>query len=584
MTVFILNKGYTLVFLSLIFLILIPCCGYAQAPAWQRAVALVNTLEVAATATGANGAVYVAGRFSGYATLGNSQLASAGRTDIFVARWNPAANAFDWAVRAGGADTETVTALAVSGSSVYLAGSFHSPTAPFGGITLANSNPSSSYDELFVAKIADTGVAGSFAWALASQRVIPAGAQGGMVASALAAHGTSIYLTGMFQTPAAMLGGLTLTNTDPTYNTSDIFVAKLTDSGTAGSVAWAVAAGGRFVDQASALAVSGTSVYVAGAFLSSTFRFGATTLVNTSNSSAFVAKMTDAGTTASLGWAQQATGGALSYITALAARGNSVYAAGTFQAAALTLGATTLPLAGASNLFVTKLADAGATAAFGWAVQSRSGPPGTSGVALGEAATALAVNGNGVYVAGRFGGTTATLGGLTLPNASATGLKADVLLARLRDNGATATFEWATRAGGADDDEALGLALNSTTVFVAGGAVPPATFGSLGLAAPGGVRHGFLATLADPLLTGAVRPAAPAGLAVWPNPAHNQALLALPARSSFGYGQLFDAQGRAVRCFPLPAQATAVELPVAGLPAGLYLLRVGRATARLVVE
>jgi hypothetical protein len=47
---------------------------------------------------------------------------------------------------------------------------------------------------------------------------------------------------------------------------------------------------------------------------------------------------------------------------------------------------------------------------------------------------------------------------------------------------------------------------------------------------------------------------------------------------------VLDALGRAVRRQVVPARAAAVTLSVAGLAPGLYLVRCGAATGRLVVE
>ena len=74
-----------------------------------------------------------------------------------------------------------------------------------------------------------------------------------------------------------------------------MFVAKLTDAGSTSSFAWVQPAGGMGYDAASALAVSGTSMYIAGYFASPTADFGAINLSNTDPNSAlgFLAALTD---------------------------------------------------------------------------------------------------------------------------------------------------------------------------------------------------------------------------------------------------------------------------------------------------
>jgi hypothetical protein len=89
-------------------------------------------------------------------------------------------------------------------------------------------------------------------------------------------------------------------------------------------------------------------------------------------------------------------------------------------------------------------------------------------------------------------------------------------------------------------------------------------------------------TLADPL---AATPATGAGqFSLAPNPARDRATLMLAARPQPTPVQVLDALGRPVRQLLLPARATSAVLDVAGLPAGLYLVRCGAATRRLRVE
>jgi len=80
--------------------------------------------------------------------------------------------------------------------------------------------------------------------------------------------------------------------------------------------------------------------------------------------------------------------------------------------------------------------------------------------------------------------------------------------------------------------------------------------------------------------------AAPApALAVFPSPAHGRAVLRLPMPAATARPlAVFDALGRPVRALTVPAQATEVPLDLTGLASGLYLLRAGAATGRLVVE
>ena len=549
----------------------------AQAPAWQlaRAVAAATAAAagdysaVGATAVDAAGNVYLAGNFTNTVVLGGTTLSSLGGVDVFVAKFNPVSNQFAWAQRAGGTGMDYATALAVSGTSVYVAGYFASPTAAFGSATLT----SAGGEDVFVAKLIDAGSTGGFTWA---QR---AGGTGNDQASALALSGTSVYVAGAFAGATAGFGSATLINSS---GLNDVFVAKLSDTGPTGSFAWAQRAGGMGNEQAFALAVSGTSVYVAGPFASLTAGFGPTTLANAGANmgyyDVFVAKLTDAGNTGSFVWAQQASGTGSDIAIALAVSGTSVYVAGNFSSPTVGFGTTTLTNAGANrgtnDVFLAKLTDTGSVGNFAWA--QRAGGMGN------EEAYALALSGTSVYVAGAFDSPTADFGATTLTNAGT----ADVFVAKLSDAGPAGNFAWAQQAGGPGNDLARVIAVSGTNVYVAGYfGNPTAAFGTTTLANPTpNALLGFLASLTDPTLTATTPTAGPREPAtLFPNPARRTATLRLPAGTPAAPLTLTDALGRAVRRYPAPAgPETALDL--GGLPAGLYLLRGAGPARRLVVD
>ena len=84
-----------------------------------------------------------------------------------------------------------------------------------------------------------------------------------------------------------------------------------------------------------------------------------------------------------------------------------------------------------------------------------------------------------------------------------------------------------------------------------------------------------------PLATTAAARAAPAAL--FPNPAHGTATLRLPAGTARLPLTLTDALGRLVRRYPAPVGPD-VEMDLRGLPAGVYVVRCGQLSQRLVVE
>src|SRR5205823_5096118 len=105
------------------------------------------------------------------------------------------------------------------------------------------------------------------------------------------------------------------------------------------------------------------------------------------------------------------------------------------------------------RMFVAKLVDAGPSSNFDWAVQTSM--PGY------ERATALATNGNSVYVGGHFFGTV----GFGTTSLTSQG-DIDAFVAKLDPAG---SFVWAQRGGSAAADSVKGLAVNGTGVYVTGG-------------------------------------------------------------------------------------------------------------------
>jgi hypothetical protein len=266
-----------------------------------------------------------------------------------------------------------------------------------------------------------------------------AGGQGNDYATALAVRGTDVYVVGAFASSTASFGSITLTNAasvSPGTRSEDAYVAKLTDAGTSASFVWAQQAGGLRNDQAAGIAVQGSNVYVVGAFESPTADFGSIALTNSSGRNQFMAKLTDGGGSGSFTWVQQDNGNAM----AVAVQGASVYVAGT----------------NAGNACVTKLVDAGSAGSIGWTQ--------TSNGAGYDYVSALAVQGTSIYVTGAFSSTTVAFGSVTLTNAGV----ADVFVAKLVDSGTTARFAWALQAGGTTYDQAKAVTVAGSNVYVAG--------------------------------------------------------------------------------------------------------------------
>jgi hypothetical protein len=76
----------------------------------------------------------------------------------------------------------------------------------------------------------------------------------------------------------------------------------------------------------------------------------------------------------------------------------------------------------------------------------------------------------------------------------------------------------------------------------------------------------------------------PAQLLAYPNPAHEAVRIKLLGPASSAPVEVYDATGRLLRTLPAPAPGTEASLPLAGLPAGLYVLRCGAQHQRLTVN
>ena len=542
----------------------------ARAQAWEQAVvAATGQCRVAATAADAAGNVYIAGSFSGTVQFGSSVLsipAASFGTGAFVAKWSSATQAFAWAQQVQGTATDYATAVAVRGNAVYVAGYFYSPTATFGTIRLSNAGSYSG--DVFVAKLLDAGTSASFAWA---QR---AGGSGADVAASLAVDGQAVYVAGSFEGQADF-GATRLTS----LGSTDAFVARLTDAGGTASFGWAQAAGSTAADAAYALAAQGPNLYLTGYFGGAMASFGPVTVANASNPSTYdvyVAKLVDAGASASFAWALPAGSTARDIGYAVAASGPSVYVAGIFEGATASFGGLTLtntPNSGPNtDAFVAKLTDAGSTARFEWLRQ-------VGGLGY-EQPVALAANGPAVYLAGYFGGPTATFDATTLTTLGSN----DLFVARLTDAGPTGSYTWVQQAGGPNTDFLSSMAVLGNTVYVGGSLTLPARFGSQQLNGPSpttSALSGYWARLTDttlPLATAPAGPAAGPAFAVYPSPAQQAATVRLVAPAGLAQATLtlYAATGQLVHTqqIPLAAAETSAPLSLLGLAPGFYNVRV----------
>ena len=193
---------------------------------------------------------------------------------------------------------------------------------------------------------------GQVNWSLAVAPTAAAFTDSHIVANATDASG-NVFVAGNF-TGTITFGSVTLTS----VGSQDMFVAKW--SPTAAGFVWAQRAGGPQNDVAAGLAVAGSTVYLTGNF-SGAATFGTVTLASAGGQDIFVAKLTDAGASGSFTWAQRAGGIGSESVNTVAVSGSSVYLAGQIGDYAATFGPISVISAGLADMFVAKLTDTGST-------------------------------------------------------------------------------------------------------------------------------------------------------------------------------------------------------------------------------
>jgi hypothetical protein len=301
---------------------------------WARQAGGSRWDHGAAIAVDANGHVYVTGTFTASATFGAFSLESAGLGDVFVAKYSPAGDVL-WVRQAGGPDPDVGMGIAVDAEgNVYVTGEFGA-TAHFGPFTLASAGGSDVFVAKYSADGDALWARRAGSWSPAMGRDVAVDAAGhvyvtgefidqadfgahtltgvgykdvflakyssdGDVLWARQAGGTfedlgnamaldaagNVYAAGYFQGEATF-GALTLTS----IMAGDVFVAKYSP---AGEILWVQQAGGAADNAGLGIAANATgNVYVTGR-MAGTADFGAISLTSAGVWDAFVAGLVDA--------------------------------------------------------------------------------------------------------------------------------------------------------------------------------------------------------------------------------------------------------------------------------------------------
>jgi hypothetical protein len=527
---------------------------------------------VVATATDAAGNTVVMGGFTGSLTLGTTTLTSAGDADVFVAQLSPAGQ---WvrAVRAGGAGNDVAVALALDAAGVPTVTGYYGAnssgaygfTSTFGSIVL----PAANQIALFVARLNAAG-AWTQAFQLSNNDVVQPGAL------LTDAAGNTVLVASFFGTSALSVGATVL----PATRTGDLFVARLTPAGQwTQVVAGAGANASSWPRPAAAAFDAAGNLVIAGTFDATLNLIPAAPITSVGDQDVFVARLSPAGQ-----WVQAVRAGSPAYetVTCLALDGSgNAFVGGTFgsnpMVPTIAFGNTTLTTAGQEDLFVAQLSAAGT-----WTQAVRAGGPhidAIRGLRTTSAGNALAAGYFGYDFAGaNAGGGAAQFGSTALTSAGG----ADGFLATLSSAG---TWVRALPFGSSLDDGITALETNGADEATVGGFFT----GSVSLGSTvlntGSTQSAIFVSRRTGLAL-AARAAVPAEVfTLAPNPATAGVRLSWPEATAAPRPVLvLDNLGREVRRQLLPCTSTTAALDVQGLAPGLYVVRCGAATGKLVIE
>ncbi len=443
-----------------------------------------------ALAIDAAGNRYVAGYFSGTVDFnpgaGVDAKSSAGGTDGFVTRFN-ANGTYAWTQTFGGSGSDNCNGVAVSGSTVYVMGSFSSSNAQIGGTgPFAAAQGSSA--AFVIALDAATGAAIT-GFGLNSSGIQTFCGSAGEVGNDLVVNGSTLYLAGSFS-GTAQIGGSGQAVSSSGLN--DAFVLALDATTGLAKPAFGLNSSGVQTyggstgnDYAFGLAASGTTVYCTGYFGSTTAQIGGAgpSVSKSGADDAFVIALD-----ATTGAAQTAFGLSSSGIqtfggtdedigSGVLVSGGTLYVTGSFASASAKIGGTGPGISSAGSggngdAFVLALDPAtGVAKSFG----INSSGIATFGGSAYDTGYSMAVNGTTLYVAGFFQSEDARVAGTgpTVATAGGTGDQEAFVWALNTGTGAAqTTFGYNSsgvqRFGGSGNEVAFGILISGSTLYVAG--------------------------------------------------------------------------------------------------------------------
>ena len=263
---------------------------------------------------------------------------------MYVAKLN-ANGTFQWVIGSQYRPVVPSSLVADAQGNVYVFGNYCSSTIDFGGYII----PHTGTCDYFIAKLDSTG---HIKW-VKNVVGLDSNSQNSTGGMGIDRKG-NLYVSGCFPGPSVTIGTTTLTNTDLTGVTYDIFVAKF-DSG--GNNIWAKSYGGDASDYIYGMAATEDGqVYFGGFSFSDSMVFGTSTVIDPSASTgvpiAFIAKVDTLGNRL---WARSAAINKFDGFGSVATDpADNVYFTGSYLNPTITFGTHTLTNAGGFDAYLVK--------------------------------------------------------------------------------------------------------------------------------------------------------------------------------------------------------------------------------------
>jgi hypothetical protein len=182
---------------------------------WVKSAGGTGYDYVYSIATDGTGNIYITGIFySPTITFGSETLKNAGSSDIFLAKYDAAGNML-WVRRAGGAEWDVASSVAVDASgNSYIAGHYRESTIAFGSSSLTNAG----FDDIFLAKY-DTK--GNVIWAKSA-----GGINSDQAHSVAVDASGNIYIAGYGWSSPVNFGSI-ISSSERLAGFENIFISKL---------------------------------------------------------------------------------------------------------------------------------------------------------------------------------------------------------------------------------------------------------------------------------------------------------------------------------------------------------------------